>query len=180
MQVLCLQLQRVRWSNLGSPEKLHGHVAFPLSIDLSPCLAAAAKPLLGETPPEPAEREKGLTQAPQLFTDQETSMREEQQKAQLPGGSGIHSCRGESPCDSEEAHCRINPSGSAYRLVAVIVHHGSPRSGHYTTYRSVLRVPERRSDEQWVCVSDEDVRDADVREVLACQASMLFYERMHR
>ncbi|CAL5221734.1 g3983 [Coccomyxa viridis] len=86
-QVLCLQLQRVRWSNLGSPEKLHGHVAFPLSIDLSPCLAAAAKPLLGETPPEPAEREKGLTQAPQLFTDQETSMREEQQKAQLPGGS---------------------------------------------------------------------------------------------
>ena len=178
--MLCLQLQRVRWSNLGSPEKLHGHVAFPLSLNVSPYLAAAAQPLLGRTLSEATQQEERLTQEPQSDTYQASSTSQEQQKAQLREGAGIHACRNAAQFDSEEARCRTSPSGSAYRLVAVIVHHGSTRYGHYTTYRSVLRMSERCCDEQWVCVSDEDVRDAHVREVLACQASILFYERTHR
>ena len=151
MQVLCLQLQRVRWSSSGSPEKLHGHVAFPLSLDLSPYLATAARPLLGRTLSEPTQKEEGLA----------------------------FGRRGAPHCDSEDAKCRFEPARSAYRLVAVTVHHGGPKSGHYTTYRNVLRMSDRCSNELWVSVSDEDVRDADVREVLACQASILFYERTH-
>ena len=151
MQVLCLQLQRVRWSNLGSPEKLQGHVAFPLSLDLSAYLAAAAEPLLGRTLAKPTQKEEGLA------------------------------CghRGAAHCDDRVAKCRSDPARSAYRLVAVIVHHGGPRSGHYTTYRNVLRLSDRCPNEQWVSVSDEDVRAADVSEVLGCQASILFYEKAH-
>ena len=173
MQVLCLQLQRVRWSSIGSPEKLHGHVAFPLSLDLSPYRAAAAQPLLGKrTLADPVGKDGEPNP-----THQDAAVPLKQQTAQTPDSAAVHDCRDEAQLDRQKRSCRTDPSGCAYRLVAVIVHHGSPKSGHYTTYRNLRRMSDSYSDEQWVCVSDKNVRHAHLREVLDCQASMLFYEK---
>jgi ubiquitin carboxyl-terminal hydrolase 30 len=60
-----------------------------------------------------------------------------------------------------------------YDLTAVILHHGNERCGHFTAYR-------RASPSQWFFVSDENVRDAPVAEVLGSCAYMLFYERKFR
>lgn len=181
MQVLCLQLQRVRWSSVGRPEKLHGHVAFPLSLDLSPYRAAAAKPLLGgrSTLAALVGEEGESAPIPHFPMYQGAAISLKQQTNQTPDGAAVHECRGEAPHAHQMKGCRTDPSGCAYRLVAVIVHHGSPRSGHYTTYRNLRRMPDSCSDEQWVCVSDENVRHAHFREVLDCQASILFYEKTH-
>ncbi|GLD97595.1 hypothetical protein PINS_up006285 [Pythium insidiosum] len=58
-----------------------------------------------------------------------------------------------------------------YELTAVILHHGSDRSGHFTAFRRV------RSSQQWFFISDATVRDASEDEVLRSCAYMLFYER---
>jgi len=223
VQVLCLQLQRVRWTNSGSLEKLHGHIAFPLCLELSPCCTAAAEPLLGRRVQQPAGNWEGPAQAVQHPSYQTSVIPEQQQRvptaasqsaekgldfaqvlppctgqasAPLPeqhniqgvGIRGMHSCRSIAQHVADKAapsaRCRIGPSRHYYRLVAVIVHHGSARSGHYTTYRSLRTRSDQQDDfignssELWVSASDEDVRAADMREVLACQASILLYEKI--
>ncbi|RLN20555.1 hypothetical protein BBJ28_00010314 [Nothophytophthora sp. Chile5] len=60
-----------------------------------------------------------------------------------------------------------------YDLAAVILHHGNERCGHFTAYR-------RASASQWFFVSDENVREVPVGEVLGSCAYMLFYERKLR
>ncbi|KAI9986044.1 hypothetical protein PInf_024891 [Phytophthora infestans] len=60
-----------------------------------------------------------------------------------------------------------------YDLTAVILHHGNERCGHFTAYR-------RASPSQWFFVSDDNVREASVAEVLKSCAYMLFYERKYR
>ncbi|KAG1698290.1 hypothetical protein DVH05_015279 [Phytophthora capsici] len=60
-----------------------------------------------------------------------------------------------------------------YDLTAVILHHGNERCGHFTAYR-------RASPSQWFFVSDDNVREASMTEVLNSCAYMLFYERKYR
>lgn len=63
-----------------------------------------------------------------------------------------------------------------FRLTAVLVHHGDTHSGHFVTYR---RGPASFSP-QWLWVSDESVRKANLQEVLSSSAYLLFYERVHK
>lgn len=86
-----------------------------------------------------------------------------------------------------------------YLLQAVIVHHGSADSGHYTVYRRLSPLPPSHlhtlshppanththththtllAEEinGWVHVSDESVVPAKVEEVLDAEAYMLFYQ----
>ncbi|KAJ0404605.1 hypothetical protein P43SY_005563 [Pythium insidiosum] len=58
-----------------------------------------------------------------------------------------------------------------YELTAVILHHGSDRSGHFTAFRRVRRT------QQWFFISDATVQEASEEEVLRSCAYMLFYER---
>ncbi|ETV95380.1 hypothetical protein H310_11262 [Aphanomyces invadans] len=58
----------------------------------------------------------------------------------------------------------------SYALVAVVVHHGNERGGHYTCYRRVT------SARHWVHISDEHVVDVAFADVLRAKAYMLFYE----
>ena len=225
VQVLCLQLQRVRWTNSGSLEKLHGRIAFPLCLELSPCCTAAAEPLFGRRVQQPASNVQGSAQAVQHLSYRTSVIPELQQRvptaasqsaekgldfaqalppcigqasAPLPeqysfqgvGSRGMHNGRNIAQHVADKAapsaRCGINPSRHCYRLVAVIVHHGSARSGHYTTYRSLRTRSGYQDDfignssEHWVSASDEDVRAADIKEVLACQASILLYEKTIR
>ncbi|RHY89100.1 hypothetical protein DYB35_002407 [Aphanomyces astaci] len=58
-----------------------------------------------------------------------------------------------------------------YALVAVVVHHGNERGGHYTCYRRV-------TSSHWVHISDEHVVDVSIADVRRAKAYMLLYEMM--
>ncbi|XP_060803576.1 ubiquitin carboxyl-terminal hydrolase 30 homolog [Amyelois transitella] len=60
-----------------------------------------------------------------------------------------------------------------YTLVAVVVHVGGPRSGHFATYRRGNGFEAKR----WWYTSDTLVHEVSLQEVLRCSAYMLFYER---
>ena len=96
-----------------------------------------------------------------------------------------------SPCPTEimeekvqdDCHARtLHGTDMVYHLTAAVVHHGgSSGSGHYTVYRRVQLeqdVPAAASEHTlWFSISDEVVRQASLHDVLACQATLLFYER---
>lgn len=69
-----------------------------------------------------------------------------------------------------------------YHLTAAVVHHGGGSGGgHYTMYRRVIvdqGMPHAASKHaQWFSISDERVHKADLHDVLACEATLLMYER---
>lgn len=96
-----------------------------------------------------------------------------------------------SPCPTEimeekvqdDCHARtLHGTDMVYHLTAAVVHHGgSSGSGHYTVYRRVQPeqdVPAAVSEQTlWFSISDELVHQASLQDVLACQATLLFYER---
>lgn len=73
-----------------------------------------------------------------------------------------------------------------YRLVSVVQHYGQSGSGHYTIYRRARRIlKEGDLDErvkstsvQWFRISDSDVYNVAENDVLAAEASVLFYENI--
>lgn len=81
-----------------------------------------------------------------------------------------------------------------YRLVSVIMHHGGHSSGHYTVFRRLVHNspmlfnteeesianPSDSSKDQWVYISDHEVRRVDEEAVLGAQthAYMLYYEKI--
>ncbi|XP_026313987.1 ubiquitin carboxyl-terminal hydrolase 30 homolog [Hyposmocoma kahamanoa] len=66
-----------------------------------------------------------------------------------------------------------DPERALFRLTAVVVHVGGPRSGHFATYRRGNGFEARR----WWYTSDTLVHEVSLQEVLRCAAYMLFYER---
>ena len=96
-----------------------------------------------------------------------------------------------SPCPTEiiedkvqdDCHARtLHGNDMMYHLTAAVVHHGgSTGSGHYTVYRRVQPeqdVPAAAGEHTlWFSISDEVVRQASLQDVLACQATLLFYDR---
>lgn len=70
-----------------------------------------------------------------------------------------------------------------YSLVGVVEHSGTMRGGHYIAY---VRGGEKRKGttdidhvgSQWYYVSDQHVRQASIKEVLRCEAYILFYEKV--
>ncbi|XP_049873352.1 ubiquitin carboxyl-terminal hydrolase 30 homolog [Pectinophora gossypiella] len=65
------------------------------------------------------------------------------------------------------------PDRALYRLLAVVVHVGGPRSGHFATYRRGNGFEAKR----WWYTSDTLVHEVSLQEVLRCAAYLLFYER---
>jgi ubiquitin C-terminal hydrolase len=69
-----------------------------------------------------------------------------------------------------------------YELTSVIVHHGSSRGGHYTTFRKLVNsrnvIDDIDSSEEWFHISDNHVSKVDLKTVFSAQAYMLFYEKI--
>ena len=161
--MLCLQLRRVVWSNLGRLTKLAGHVAFPQVLDLQQALAATAEPLLlsGPCAPPPAA---GPSVASLLWavdalpssssshiyaaapaTAGDNPVGATACKASGTGESEVSCSAGVGPCHAEQHHDLTRTRLSCwYRLISVIVHKGGVRSGHYLVYRLVRCIPEAR------------------------------------
>ncbi|CAI0428577.1 unnamed protein product [Linum tenue] len=82
----------------------------------------------------------------------------------------------------------VSPSmSSLYHLVSVVEHFGRPGGGHYTVYRSARcnspeecssRNQDKPSHLHWFCISDSQVSIVSEEDVLAAEATLLFYERI--
>ena len=68
---------------------------------------------------------------------------------------------------------------SSYHLVGVIEHIGpSTRSGHMVAYVRPNQEQPHGGPSPWYCASDTNIRQVSLEEVLKCEASLFFYERI--
>ena len=165
VQVLALHLKRGVWTNGGQFLKLSGRVSFTEQLDLLPFTSAA--PNSSILLPHVAGKQPAFKPAVN---------------------------RGEGPALQATGS---EPPSCLYSLAAVIVHAGHSNSGHYHLYRRIWEeqlqarpgkltksravAPEgnggTNTPSSWLSVSDQSVRPADVLEVLACEATLLLYEK---
>jgi len=67
------------------------------------------------------------------------------------------------------------PSSAIYRLNSVLVHLGGvSEAGHFIIYRR------RNTNQQWLSISDESIRDCSELQVFSSMAYILFYERIKK
>lgn len=78
-----------------------------------------------------------------------------------------------------DGNCHLAPSQHyIYCLVSVVQHFGRAAGGHYTVYRRVRAKNDGGGDVHWFCISDSEVYSVSERDVLAAEASVLFYEKI--
>ncbi|XP_066546486.1 ubiquitin carboxyl-terminal hydrolase 30 isoform X2 [Amia ocellicauda] len=182
-QCLCIHLQRLTWSNQGTPIKRQEHVQFSefLSMDCYKHRTPGQRSLR-------ANRSFGAVRV--------DSARDGQERTSPKGSDPEHYCNNKKPMTNGACSAAIlnspvlspqfslaydcNTAMYLFRLTAVLVHHGDMHSGHFVTYRR--SPPSSRSpsafSSQWLWLSDDTVRKATLQEVLASNAYMLFYERV--
>ncbi|GIX90417.1 ubiquitin carboxyl-terminal hydrolase 22 [Caerostris extrusa] len=61
-----------------------------------------------------------------------------------------------------------DPDFYKYVLFGAVVHQGTKSGGHYWSYV-------RHRNSRWLACEDENIKDVSLREVLSCEASILFY-----
>ncbi|KAI5582268.1 hypothetical protein BDE02_07G074100 [Populus trichocarpa] len=195
-KILCIQLQRASINFFGEVVKLQGHISFPLTLNLLPFMMKemqcqkpsshlnhfdvqydtrmlnsiyernASKLLSANAFRSPAHAEAFLGQS------------------KIPQTTDIFSSQAN---EKVSAACELVPSiPQVYRLVSVVEHFGRACGGHYTVYRSLQSEShEEHPDENckpslmhWFCISDSNVYRVSEEDVLAAEASLLFYERI--
>ncbi|XP_056384779.1 ubiquitin carboxyl-terminal hydrolase 30 isoform X2 [Hyla sarda] len=172
-QCLCIHLQRLSWSNQGSPLKRNEHVQFSEFLSLD-----RYKYRLNGN----AFRQRQCTSLGGTMQATDASAASDgpyNSKVQLLNGTCSASLLS-SPYPSFKSSSPECASSYLFRLMAVIVHHGDMHSGHFVTYRRsppAVKTPKHPS-QQWLWVSDDTVRRANIQEVLSSNAYLLFYERI--
>ncbi|XP_044131284.1 ubiquitin carboxyl-terminal hydrolase 30 isoform X2 [Bufo gargarizans] len=174
-QCLCIHLQRLSWSNQGSPLKRNEHVQFSEFLALDRYRYRFNENVFRQ---RQCIVEGGTTQ---VTTDASAaSDGSHNSKVQLLNGTYSTSLLSSPSINSKSSSPECTSSSSLFRLMAVIVHHGDMHSGHFVTYRRsppAAKTPKHLSL-QWLWVSDDTVRRANIQEVLSSNAYLLFYERM--
>ncbi|XP_043924457.1 ubiquitin carboxyl-terminal hydrolase 30 isoform X2 [Protopterus annectens] len=181
-QCLCIHLQRLSWSNQGTPLKRHEHVQFSeyLSLDRYKYRASSRRSnqcrLNSKGSSESLFEEKDCTAMKITVLDQPNDL-----KPLLLNGAGPSAILS-SPFATSPLPFVSDFSSSVYlfRLMAVVVHHGDMHSGHFVTYRRSPQSSKNHvtSNMQWLWISDDSVRKASLQEVLSSNAYLLFYERI--
>ncbi|XP_009076126.1 PREDICTED: ubiquitin carboxyl-terminal hydrolase 30, partial [Acanthisitta chloris] len=169
-QCLCIHLQRLSWSNQGTPLKRHEHVQFSefLVMDIYKYRVPVHKSCR-------AQHRKNLEETPPGTKD---GMQPPGTKPLLMNGASSSSFFMSPGTFPLAAFPECSSPVYLYRLMAVVVHHGDMHSGHFVTFRRCPRgaVP---GGSQWLWVSDDTGRRARLQEVRAPSAYLLFYERVH-
>uniref|UniRef100_A0A8B9T5I5 Ubiquitin carboxyl-terminal hydrolase 30 n=1 Tax=Anas platyrhynchos TaxID=8839 RepID=A0A8B9T5I5_ANAPL len=179
-QCLCIHLQRLSWSNQGTPLKRHEHVQFNefLIMDIYKYHVPVHKPSQNDLNQKNSEETKpgtkdGIAVKPSEQTHGTKSL--------IMNGACSTSFLMSSGTFPLTAFPECSSPVYLYRLMAVVVHHGDMHSGHFVTYRR--SPPSSKSplsvSNQWLWISDDTVRKASLQEVLSSSAYLLFYERVH-
>ncbi|KAM5192488.1 ubiquitin carboxyl-terminal hydrolase 30 isoform 2-T2 [Mantella aurantiaca] len=172
-QCLCIHLQRLSWSNQGSPLKRNEHVQFSEFLALDKYKYRLA----GNS----VSHHQGSIHRRTVPSTTEGSSGSDglhNSKIHLLNGAYSTSLLSSPYTNSKSADCIS--SSYIFRLMAVIVHHGDMHSGHFVTYRRSPPAPrgQKHSSQQWLWISDDAVRRANIQEVLSSCAYLLFYERV--
>ncbi|XP_069817494.1 ubiquitin carboxyl-terminal hydrolase 30 [Dendropsophus ebraccatus] len=173
-QCLCIHLQRLSWSNQGSPLKRNEHVQF--------CEYLALDKYKYRLNGNVSRQRQPTTQAATQAMDASAAASDvpHNSKVQLLNGTCSASLLSPPYPNSKSSSPECTSSSYLFRLMAVIVHHGDMHSGHFVTYRRsppAVKTPKHTS-QQWLWVSDDSVRRANIQEVLSSNAYLLFYERV--
>ncbi|GMH06662.1 hypothetical protein Nepgr_008502 [Nepenthes gracilis] len=200
-KILCLQLQRASVNVFGELVKLEGHISFPFLLNLSPFVDDG----LGIRNWEENMQRSQAKQQYQLSTSHSNHfdmLRDRRylnliserrldcaelvkfdksmqafQKLGFPPNQICH----------DKAACHLKPpEDKIYRLVSVVEHFGRTGSGHYVVYRGVRTGSDGGNDIgqnnvpslRWFCISDSEVQPASEKDVLAADATLLFYEKI--
>ncbi|KAM4710035.1 ubiquitin carboxyl-terminal hydrolase 30 isoform 2-T2 [Discoglossus pictus] len=173
-QCLCIHLQRLSWSNQGSPLKRNEHVQFGEFLALD----RYKYQLQGVVPSQVQQREatRGTKEVPMPNSSDCIN----NPKTAFLNGACSASRFSPPFTNSSSSFSECVSSSYLFRLMAVVVHHGDMHSGHFVTYR---RSPPAGKNligfsQPWLWVSDDNVRRANVQEVLSSSAYLLFYERV--
>lgn len=173
-QCLCIHLQRLSWSNQGSPLKRNEHVQFSEFLALD----RYKYRLNGNV----FRQRQCTSQGGTLQASDASAVPDGPHisKVQLRNGTYSASLLSSPYTNSMSSSPECTSSSYLFRLMAVIVHHGDMHSGHFVTYRRsppAIKTPKHPS-QQWLWVSDDSVRRANLQEVLSSNAYLLFYERV--
>ncbi|XP_018415919.1 PREDICTED: ubiquitin carboxyl-terminal hydrolase 30 [Nanorana parkeri] len=165
-QCLCIHLQRLSWSNQGSPLKRNEHVQFSEFLALDRYKYRIA----GST---------HSRKVPPTIDGSSVSDGHQNARVQLLNGTCSTSLLSP-PYTNSRSPADCISSSYLFRLMAVIVHHGDMHSGHFVTYRRSPPAAKSQtlSSQQWLWISDDSVRRANIQEVLSSCAYLLFYERV--
>ncbi|XP_073528595.1 ubiquitin carboxyl-terminal hydrolase 30 [Phyllobates terribilis] len=168
-QCLCIHLQRLSWSNQGSPLKRNEHVQFSEFLALDRYKYRLNGNVFRQ---RQCTTQEGTTQT----TTETSAASDGHHNSRVPLLNGTILSSPHTISKSSSAEC----TSYLFRLMAVIVHHGDMHSGHFVTYRrspTAAKTPKHLS-QQWLWVSDDAVRRANIQEVLSSNAYLLFYERV--
>ncbi|KAG7251483.1 hypothetical protein CRUP_002623, partial [Coryphaenoides rupestris] len=183
-QCLCIHLQRLTWSNEGTPMKRQEHVYFTefLSMDRYKHNASIQRTQQHtKRSPTPTDTETlGDPEGKPVHNG--TDINHQNNNKPLANGScsSIHQFI-HSPGMRPQFNLPhdYSPSEYLFQLTAVLVHHGDMHSGHFITYRR-CPAPRGHTPSQWLWVSDDSVRKASLQEALSSNAYLIFYERVQR
>ncbi|XP_037231583.1 ubiquitin carboxyl-terminal hydrolase 30 isoform X2 [Falco biarmicus] len=181
-QCLCIHLQRLSWSNQGTPLKRHEHVQFNefLIMDIYkyriPVHKSRQNELNQKSSEETAPGTKDGIAVKPSDAEQPPST-----KTLFMNGASSSSFLMSLGTFPLAAFPECSSPVYLYRLMAVVVHHGDMHSGHFVTYRRSPPSPKNplSVSSQWLWISDDTVRKASLQEVLSSSAYLLFYERVH-
>uniref|UniRef100_A0A3B4YX17 Ubiquitin carboxyl-terminal hydrolase n=3 Tax=Seriola lalandi dorsalis TaxID=1841481 RepID=A0A3B4YX17_SERLL len=184
-QCLCIHLQRLTWSSEGTPIKRQEHVQFTeyLSMDRYKHNVSTQRNQRTMCAPKvmKAENSEDAIEKP---TANGTDAEHHNNNNNPFSNGTCSSLFLHSPVVNTQLGLTYDYSSTEYlfQLTAVLVHHGDMHSGHFVTYRRSPSSPRSPSpfSSQWLWVSDDSVRKANLHEVLSSNAYMLFYERVRR
>ncbi|XP_020791152.1 ubiquitin carboxyl-terminal hydrolase 30 isoform X1 [Boleophthalmus pectinirostris] len=184
-QCLCIHLQRLTWSNEGSPIKRQEHVQFSEFLSMDHYKHSTSKQRAVPVKCSPTPLKTASLEEDSVVKPTANGAEKEHHNNNKPFSNGncsslFHYSAGVRPQLS--ISCDLGSAEYLFQLTAVLVHHGDMHSGHFITYRrspaSVCTSSPFSS--QWLWVSDDSVRKASLHEVLSSNAYMLFYERVRR
>uniref|UniRef100_A0A3Q3DAP0 Ubiquitin carboxyl-terminal hydrolase n=1 Tax=Hippocampus comes TaxID=109280 RepID=A0A3Q3DAP0_HIPCM len=183
-QCLCIHLQRLTWSNEGTPIKRQEHVQFAeyLSMDRykhNTSIPTSQRAKCAGKHQSAENSSKDMQKPAANGTDAELH----NNNKPFANGNCSSVCL-YSTCGTTQLGLTYDYGSTEYlfQLTAVLVHHGDMHSGHFVTYRRSPSPPCSSSPyiSQWLWVSDDSVRKASLHEVLSSNAYMLFYERVQK
>ncbi|KAK1892485.1 Ubiquitin carboxyl-terminal hydrolase 30 [Dissostichus eleginoides] len=184
-QCLCIHLQRLTWSNEGSPIKRPEHVQFTeyLSMGRYKHNAHTHRSQRIKCALNPKKAESSDASTEKLSANGTGAEHPDNNNKPFSNGT-FSSVFLQSPGLNPQHGFTNDFSSTEYlfQLTAVLVHHGDMHSGHFVTYRRspCSARPSSPFSSQWLWVSDDSVRKATLQEVLSSNAYMLFYERVRR
>ncbi|WOG93678.1 hypothetical protein DCAR_0312964 [Daucus carota subsp. sativus] len=180
-EILCLHLQRVSPNMFGELFKFQGHISFPLTLNMSRFMNSGGglKSCMEED--KPVWPSKPYCQPAFTFFEKHDMQIDTIKINHTVGQTEMTSLIPEqiqAPCGISENQLKASAGKYIYRLASVVQHFGRAGGGHYTVYRRVTSNLENGDEgHQWFGISDSKVYIVSEEEVLAANASLLFYEK---